>query len=132
MDTNLVTRPGTEIMLPTENGITSVIWELMKTENGIILACFFANILSISIEDLKNTDVVCTILCSLFCSVILGGIIASICPKDIKPYIAITLIVVSGFGAVYRMLEGGSKNKKSPFFSVKYTTNCGTTEKNQV
>lgn len=104
-------------------------WNLMKSDNGIILACFIAGVLSLNVEDLKNP--ICVILCILICSVILGGIIASICPDELKPYVASILIAIAGIGAAYRLIAGDPEQKRPPIFSFEYR-NCDTNTKQEI
>lgn len=96
---------------------SKTVWDLMKTDNGIILACFVAGVLSLSPEDLQNP--VCSVLCILICAILIGGLIASICPEELKPYVASILIGAAGIGLIYRVFFN-VKAKKHPliFFQM--------------
>lgn len=79
----------------------SEFWNLLKTDNGVILACFIAGALSLTRDDFAAPAL--AIICILVCAILIGTIIAIICPYEIRPYVAITIIVVAVLGAPLRL-----------------------------
>ena len=97
-------------------------WDMMKTENGMILAIFISLLLGMNSKDLEN-NTFCAVFCSLICAVILGLVILGICPPDLRPYVAIAFLVLSGVSFVYRMLFVDCKPTRGNFsFYVEQTT----------
>jgi hypothetical protein len=96
-------------------------WELLKTENGIILACFIAGVLSLSYNDLKfPASAIC---CVLLFSVVISMFISALCPVDIRPHVAIALMIIAGFGFIVRLVNGeySKAEETKPMFSLKIT-----------
>jgi len=89
-------------------------WDMMKTENGMILAIFVSFLLGMNSKDLEN-NTFCAVFCSLICAVILGLVILGICPPDLRPYVAIAFLVLSGVSFCYRMLFVDCKPTRGNF-----------------
>lgn len=88
-------------------------WDMMKTENGMILAIFISLLLAMNTKDLENFF--CTVFCALICAVILGFVILGICPPGLRPYVAIAFIIVAGVSLGYRMFFTDHKSTQGIF-----------------
>jgi hypothetical protein len=63
------------------------------------------------------------ICCVLLFAVIIGNIIVAICPTEIRPHVAIALMIVAGLGAIVRLVNGDHFGE-DPMFSIKIGGSC--------
>ncbi|VBB18569.1 hypothetical protein YASMINEVIRUS_1032 [Yasminevirus sp. GU-2018] len=99
------------------------LYNLLKTENGVVLVCFLSGLMSMSVADIKNP--ICPVICILIFAVLAGMIISALCPTEIRPYVAMALLVVSGFGLLVRLFKGEDKQAvTTPNFVFSYTNSC--------